>query len=103
LRQDGNKVVVRSIRSGSAAENMGLSVNDEVIGCNGFRVDQSSFETFLASLELGSEITILVARDELLFELSGNMTLYNKPQFQFKLSPDANKVKLLEYWLRVVE
>ncbi len=103
LRQDGNKVVVRSIRSGSAAENMGLSVNDEVIGCNGFRVDQSSFEAFLASLELGSEINILVARDELLFELSGNMTLYNKPQFQFKLSPDANKVKLLEYWLRVVE
>jgi hypothetical protein len=45
----------------------------------------------------------LVARDELLFELSGNMTLYDKPQFQFKLSPDANKVKLLEYWLRVVE
>lgn len=103
LRQDGNKVVVRSIRSGSAAENMGLSVNDEIIGCNGFRVDQASFESFLASLELGSEINILVARDELLFELSGNMTLYNKPQFQFKLSPDTKKVQLLEYWLRVIE
>jgi predicted metalloprotease with PDZ domain len=103
LRQDGNKVVVRSIRSGSAAENIGLSVNDEVIGCNGFRVDQSSFESFLASLKLGSEINILVARDELLFELSGNMTLYDKPQFQFKLSPDTKKVQLLEYWLRVIE
>jgi len=102
LRQEGGKVIVRSVRAGSAAEDAGLSVNDEIIGCNGFRVDQSSFENFLLALEEGEEINLLIARDQILYELVANMTLYLKPQFQFKLSTDANKEKLRNYWLRSI-
>jgi predicted metalloprotease with PDZ domain len=100
--QDG-KLIVRSIRSNSAAEDAGLSVNDEVIGCNGFRVDQAAFESFVASLDNGLEFNVLVARNELLFELPVKMTDYSKPQFLFKLSADPEKVKLRNYWLRSQE
>ena len=102
FRQDGGKVIVRSIRSGSAAENAGLSVNDELIGCNGFRVNQSSFEDFVNGLGAGESFTILVSRDEILYELIVKMTNYTKPQYQFKLSADQNKIKLKNYWLRTI-
>lgn len=102
FRQDGGKVIVRSIRSGSSAENAGLSVNDEVIGCNGFRVDQKSFEDFVNNLRTGETFKILVSRDEILYELQVKMSDYTKPQFQFKPSADQKKIKLKNYWLRTI-
>lgn len=100
LKQEGGKVIVRGIRTGSAAENAGLSVNDEIIGCNGFRVDQQDFEGLISSLKSGDEINLLISRDELLFELSAIMTLFDKPQFLFRLSTEPKKVDLRNYWLR---
>lgn len=102
FRQDGGKVIVRSIRSGSSAENAGLSVNDEVIGCNGFRVDQKAFEDFVNGLSTEETFKILISRDEILYELAVKMSDYTKPQFQFKLSADQKKVKLKNYWLRTI-
>lgn len=102
LKQEGGKVIVRSVRAGSAAENAGLSVNDEIIGCNGYRVDQKEFEDFLFTLDLGTEINLLISRDDVLYELKANMTLYSKPQFAFKLSEDTSKMNRLNYWLRTL-
>jgi predicted metalloprotease with PDZ domain len=102
FRQDGGKVIVRSIRSGSSAENAGLSVNDEIIGCNGFRIDQKAFEDFVNSQASGTTFNILISRDEILYELVVKMTDFTKPQFQFKLSTDQKKIKLKNYWLRTV-
>lgn len=102
LKQDGGKVIVRSIRSGSAAENAGLSVNDEIIGCNGFRVDQRSFEDFLSALNAGGEINLLVSRDQILFEIKAVMSIYSKPVFNFQMSSDPEKIKLRNYWLRAI-
>lgn len=100
LKQEGGKVIVRAIRSGSAAETAGLSVNDEVIACNGFRVDQQAFETFLTTLEQGTELNLLIARDEILYELKAVISMYNKPQFKFGFSTDSQKIALRNYWLR---
>ena len=70
--QSGGKVIVKNVRAGSAAEEAGLSVNDEIIGCNGFRVDQADFDGMVNSANTGDEVNVLVARDELLFELKVN-------------------------------
>jgi predicted metalloprotease with PDZ domain len=102
FRQDGGNVIVRSVRAGSAAENAGLSVNDELIGCNGYRVNQEEFEDFLATLELGTNMNLLVSRDAVLFELSANMAPFYKPQFLFKKASDASKTILFNYWLRTL-
>ena len=100
LRQDGGKTIVRSIRAGSAAELAGLSVNDELIGCNGYRVDQTDFEQFVNGVENGAQFKILVSRDDILYELSVKMTMYDRPQYQFKVVEDDTKAKLRKYWLR---
>ncbi len=100
FRQEGGKTIVKVIRSGSAAENAGLSVNDELIACNGFRVDQSSFETFLATLTQGTEFNLLIARDEILYELTAQITMFDKPQFQFRFSSEPQKTAYRNYWLR---
>ena len=96
----GGKLVVKSIRANSSAEEAGLSVNDEIIGCNGFRVDQISFDGMMNSINSGQIINLLVSRDELLFELSVKISNYERPQY--KLNPiDSSKTNLLkEYWLR---
>ncbi|MFN5147682.1 MAG: M61 family metallopeptidase [Flavobacteriia bacterium] len=102
LKQEAGKVVVRSIRAGSAAEDAGLSVNDEIIGCNGFRVDQSAFEQFVGSLDNGQDFNILISRDEILYELDVKMALYEKPQFSLKFDKTTSKTQLSNYWLRTL-
>jgi predicted metalloprotease with PDZ domain len=100
VAQEGNRVVVRSIRAGSSAEQAGLSVHDEVIGCNGFRVTQAEFEGMMGSLSAGQKASVLIARDQLLLELTITQTNYEKPQY--KLVPiDSPKTNALKgYWLR---
>ena len=94
------KVIVKSIRSGSSAEESGLSINDEIIGCNGFRIDQAAFEEMISSLNAGQVLNLLVAREELLFELNVKILNYERPQYKFSPvdSPKTNNLK--EYWLR---
>lgn len=100
LAQSGGKVIVSRVRSNSAAENAGLSVNDEIIGCNGYRVNQSEFETFVNTLEKGEGFNLLISRDDVLYEIQVEMTLYEKPQFTFNPVNDGNRVELRNYWLR---
>jgi len=102
LKQEGSRLSVRSVRSGSAAENAGLSVNDEIIGYNGFRVDQSSLESFLSSLEVGENMKLLISRDQILLELTVVMTEFERPQFSFKGSTQVDREKLRKYWFRAI-
>ena len=51
-RQEGGNVIVKSIRAGSCAEDAGLSVGDEIIGCNSYRVDQRMLDGMMNGLIL---------------------------------------------------
>jgi predicted metalloprotease with PDZ domain len=100
LKQEGGKVLVRSVRSGSAAEDAGLSVNDEIIGCNGYRVNQSSLEATMNSLNNGETVELLISRDEILYSIEVNMTSFTKPQFKLKFDEGSPYSSLTKYWLR---
>lgn len=100
LSQSGGKVTVSRIRSNSAAENAGLSVNDEIIGCNGYRVHQDEFESLVSTLEKGDHFNLLISRDDVLYEIEVEMTNYEKPQFTFSPANDGNRADLRNYWLR---
>lgn len=91
---------VKSVRSNSAAENMGLSVNDELIGFNGYRVSTSEFEGALGSMKEGESIVLLVSRDDVLLELKGKMGSYEKPSYKFSFGAEGNKLQ--QYWLREI-
>lgn len=98
LSNSGGKTIIKSIRSNSAAEDAGLSVNDEIIGCNGYRVDRSDIEGIMRSLEEGDELQLVISRDDVLFSVDFIMTNRFKPKFFLNKTND--KTKLLNYWLR---
>lgn len=98
LKQEGGKVIVRSIRSNSAAEDAGLSVNDEIIGLNGYRIDQKSVEDFVATLENGEKFSLLISRDLQLFEIQASVKNFIKSQFLFQAIKPGDR--LYNYWLR---
>lgn len=98
VREEGGKVMVKSVRFGSSAEEAGISVGDEIIGCNGYRVDQSMFEGMMSGMSSFESCEILVAREEQLFSVKATIKPYKKPQFLLTKS-SANE-KRLHYWLR---
>jgi len=98
LRSSGGKAIISRIRTNSAAEDAGLSVNDEIIGCNGYRVNKSDIEGVMRSLRKGDELDLLISRDEILFSVSFKMTNYAKPRFLLNLTNEENKLR--DYWLR---
>jgi predicted metalloprotease with PDZ domain len=98
MSNSGGKTIIKSIRSNSAAEDAGLSVNDEIIGCNGYRVDRSDIEGVMRGLEEGDELQLVISRDDVLFSVDFIMTNRFKPKFFLNKTND--KTKLLNYWLR---
>jgi predicted metalloprotease with PDZ domain len=100
VRDEGGKVIVKNVRSGSCAEDAGISVGDEIVGCNGNRVDQSMFEAMMAGLNTAETAELLIARDEKLFSVKVRMTNFRKPAFQFVKQSETKNETLYNYWLR---
>lgn len=99
-RSSGGQVMVRNIRSGSAAEDAGLSVNDEIIGCNGYRVDNETLNAILNGLSAGDSMEILFAREDQLFSTQLVMTNYEKPRFEYMVNTkNPETEKLYNFWL----
>ncbi len=102
VAQEGNKTVVRAVRPSSAAEEAGISVNDEIIGCNGFRVDQGAFEGMVGSANVNDVLDILISRDQLLLELKVRITSYERPHYKFVPIDSSTTNQLKKYWLRTL-
>jgi predicted metalloprotease with PDZ domain len=100
LSTSGGKTIIKGIRSSSAAENAGLSVNDEIVGCNGLRADEKGLSDYFKSVKTGDRIDILFARDQQLYSTEIIVTEYEKPKFKHKVSADKSNSKLFNYWLR---
>jgi predicted metalloprotease with PDZ domain len=96
--EPGNVLKVRTVRSGSAAEDAGISVGDEIIGCDGFRIDKAGLENKYNNLQPGVSMELLLSRDGKLFSTKLVMKTYAKPQFSLQIK-DLN-APLLTYWLR---
>ena len=100
VRDEGGKVMVKNVRAGSCAEDAGISVGDEIVGCNGNRVDQSMFEAMMAGLNTAETAELLIARDEKLFSVKVRMTNFRKPAFQLVKQSETKNESLYNYWLR---
>jgi predicted metalloprotease with PDZ domain len=98
--KDNNNAIIKSVRVNSAAENGGLSVNDEIIGFNGFRINGASLDASLSALKPNQDFNLLIARDEIIMDLPLKMGEYE--QTSYKLSPDntSDKINLYSQWLK---
>ncbi|AEA45116.1 M61 family metallopeptidase [Fluviicola taffensis] len=100
LSQEGGNCIVKSIRAGSSAESAGLSVGDEVLAADNQRVDNAALESYIAGIGEGETCKLLIARDELVMELTMTMSLYERPSF--KLTPIGTANAKFDYWLRAI-
>lgn len=96
--EPGEVLKVRTVRSGSAAEDAGICVGDEILGCDGYRIDKADLENKYNNLQPGVPMELLLSRDGKLFSTKCVMKTYAKPQFSLQIK-DAN-APLLLYWLR---
>jgi predicted metalloprotease with PDZ domain len=100
VRQEGGNVVVKNVRSGSSAEMAGISVNDEIIACNGFRVNQGSLESTMNALKENEQVELLLSRDDILFSVNVKIAAFEKSYFTFTTTKNEDKKALRNYWLR---
>ena len=96
---DGGRVMVKRITAGSAAEKNGLSVNDEVIAFNGFRVTKSTFIDYTNALQPGDTFNLIINRDNQLMVLDCVMGTLPFVKYSFELDEEN---KLGHYWLRTL-
>lgn len=80
--------IVKSIRSNSAAEKCGLSVNDEILAVNGYRLTGNELSSLLSNLGEGEKVKLLVARDQVLIELEATNEAYKKLTYLLEFESD---------------
>lgn len=97
----GGKLTITTVYSGSAAEKQGLSVNDEIIAINDYRVDKTDFENMLQTIKNGDKFEILVARDNIMKKYVISMGEKHKISFVYSPKFDTQSGPLFNYWLRV--
>lgn len=93
--QEG-KLIVSRVRSNSAAEEAGISANDEIIAFNGFRVDDEALKDFLLTLTVGDEFNLIISRGDQLMSIDAKMGKVDSPRYEFTYEEN----NLGEYWLR---
>ena len=92
----GDKVVVSNIVSNSPGVESGLSVNDEIIAINGWRLN-SKFEDYLSKFEIGERVAVSYSRDEKM--QTTKLKLLANPEIEYELIVKDKANKLLADWL----
>ncbi|MCO5268404.1 MAG: PDZ domain-containing protein [Brumimicrobium sp.] len=91
------RVVITSVLAGSEAEKAGLSVDDEIIAFNGYRVNDSNLSGFLADLSVGQPFKLWIARGERMMEIT-NIKMGTTTRSRYHFTYEGNK--LGAFWLR---
>ncbi len=101
-KTEGGRLIISTVYSNSAAERQGLSVNDEILAINGYRVDAGDFENMIDAKDVGESVEILLARDNILKTYTVKLGESNRMRFQYALNFDGEaQQQLYDYWLRV--
>ncbi len=81
-------IQVKYVNSNGFAQKLGINVNDEIIGINGLRINQSIENTWNSLLN-PKKVTVLINRSGLLYELNGEFFPLPEYQIQISLKPEC--------------
>jgi predicted metalloprotease with PDZ domain len=94
--------VVQTVRVNSEAEQAGISVNDEIIALNGFRMNGEVLDASLSAIPSNQKFNLLISRDGILSEITAQLGEYERKAYRLT-SDDSNPlVALRNYWLRTI-
>jgi predicted metalloprotease with PDZ domain len=91
------KTTISNIYSNSPAVDAGLSVNDEIIAINGWRVDDK-LEDHDAKYEVNDSVVITYARDGKIY--TAKLTYAKSTKVDYKLTKADPENKLQKAWLQ---
>jgi predicted metalloprotease with PDZ domain len=99
--QRGDRILVKQMLSGSASENAGLSVGDELIALDDERISYEGFDEKLDNYETGDTLTVTVFRNDKLLDF--NLILQDKKVANYYVvktsNPSALQKSIYESWL----
>ncbi len=99
-RADNGRLIVTRVPHGTPAAQSGLSVDDEILGIDDFRVRPDQIARRLENYHPGDRVSLLIARREVLLRL--DLTLGGQPpRWQLEIRPDATEAQKenLAAWL----
>jgi predicted metalloprotease with PDZ domain len=101
-KNDSGRLTVTRIPRGTPAFDSGLSVDDEIIGIDGFRVRADQLSHRLEQYRPGEPVAILVSRREKLIELSVTPAPEPTDCWRLEVNPDATSEQRtrLYRWLK---
>jgi predicted metalloprotease with PDZ domain len=100
VAEEGGKVIIKSMRANSSAEDAGLSVNDEIIACMNYRVDKSMLDALMNGAAVGDEFELTISRDKLMRKVIVKITGQKRSTFIFTNRHTDASLPLYNYWLR---
>ena len=100
VTEEGGKVIIKSIRANSSAEDAGLSVNDEVIACMNYRVDKPMLDALMNGASVGDEFELTISRDQLMRKVLVKITGQKRSSYIFTNRHTDASLPLYTYWLR---
>ena len=95
-KADG-KILITNVYKNSPAVEAGLSVNDEIISVNGWRLNDK-LETSINEFKVAQEITVMYSRDSKIRNTI--LTLVSSPMVDYYLSIENGDNGELKRWLR---
>jgi predicted metalloprotease with PDZ domain len=91
---------VRSIKVNSKAEIAGLSVNDEIIAINGFRVNSEIVDETINSFKENDKLAFIISRDGIIIEINAESGMIDHTTYKLSTDFASEKTNLISYWLR---
>ena len=97
----GDRAVVRQVVAGSPAYEAGVSVGDEILALNGYRVDNDDFVRRIAEMNPGEKVKLSVFRKDQLREFEIELKKQDVPSYRVTKveKPTDLQKEILESWL----
>jgi predicted metalloprotease with PDZ domain len=98
--QDGDRLTIRRVYSGSPAYDQGLNVGDQILALDGLRVNQQSFLARLAEKRPGDNLNLTLFRDDQLRTFT--IKLGKRVVVDYKIvpvkAPTPEQIRLYKAW-----
>jgi predicted metalloprotease with PDZ domain len=91
------KLLVTSVANGSPAYKAGLSVNDELIAMDNYRIDDLT--KFMALKKPNDKVSLVYARDGMLFNTDLQIEKNSAVKYKIDVNPDSKDEVLRKKWL----
>jgi predicted metalloprotease with PDZ domain len=99
-KTENGKQIVRSVDSNSPAFSLGLTLNDEIVTVNGYRITDD-FTKYIQTIAIGTEINLTILRNGKEINIKTKTIANPKVNYTLSIDKDINneQKRMLQIWL----